>query len=43
MESSYSSANHVVLHAQNDRGGLGPIETGNSGHNVVVVNSQNKR
>ena len=43
METSYSSANHAVLHAQNDRCGLGLIETSNSGHNVVVVNSQNKR
>ena len=43
METSYSIANHAVLHAQNDRCGLGPIETSNSGHNVVVVNSQNKR
>ena len=43
METSNSSANHAVLHAQNDRCGLEPIETSNSGHNVVVVNSQNKR
>ena len=27
METSYSGANHAVLHAQSDRGGLGPIET----------------
>ena len=43
METSYSSANHPVLHAQNDRCSLGPIETSNSGHNVAVVNSQNNR
>ena len=40
METSNSDANHVVLHAQNDRGGLGPIETINSGHNVSVVGAQ---
>ena len=27
METSNSGANHVVLHAQNDRCGLGPMET----------------
>ena len=43
METSYSGANHAVLHAQNDRCGLGPTETINSGHNVTVVNSQNNR
>ena len=43
METSISDANHAVLHAQNDRCGLGPIETINSGHNVAVVNSQNNR
>ena len=43
MDTSYSDANHVVLHAQNDRRGLGPIETINSGHNVAVVNAQNHR
>ena len=43
METSYSGANHGVLHAQNDRRGLGPIETINSGHNVAVVNAQNHR
>ena len=39
METSNSGANHAVLHAQNDRRGLGPIETINSGHNVAVVNA----
>ena len=43
METSNSDANHAVLYAQNDRCGLGPIETINSGHNGAVVNSQNKR
>ena len=43
MESSISGANHSVLHAQNDRWGLGPIVTINSGHNVAVVNEQNHR
>ena len=39
METSYYVANHGVLHAQNDRWGLGPIETINSGHNVAVENA----
>ena len=43
METGYSGTNHAVLHAQNDRCGLGPIETSNSGHNVAVVNLQNNR
>ena len=43
METSISCANHAGLLAQNDRCGLGPIETINSGHNVAVVNSQNNR
>ena len=36
METSYSGANQSVLQAQNDRWGLGPIETINSGHNVAL-------
>ena len=32
-----SDANRVVLHAQNDRRGLGPIETFNSGPKVSVL------
>ena len=40
MGTSYSGANHDVLSSQNDRGGLGPIETINSGHNVAVVYAQ---
>ena len=43
METSYSGANHAVFGAQNDKCGLGPIETINSGHNGAVVNSQNNR
>ena len=43
METSNSGANHAVLHAQNDRCGLGSLETINSGHNVAVVNSQYNR
>ena len=43
METSYSDANHIVLHAQNDRWSLGPLETINSGNNVAVVNAQNHR
>ena len=41
METSDSDANHAVLQAQNDRWGLGHIETISSGHNVAVVNAQN--
>ena len=43
METSNSSANHAVLQAQNERCGLGPIETINCGHNEAVVNAQNHR
>ena len=43
METCNSGANHVVLHAQNDRGGLEPIEAINSGHNIAVVNALNQR
>ena len=43
METSNSGANQAVLHAQNDRRGLGPIDTFSSGHNDDVVNTQNHR
>ena len=43
METSNSGANHAVLHSQNDRCGLGPIEAINSGHNDAVVNALNNR
>ena len=38
METGNSGTTHAVLHAQNDRCGLGHIDTSNSGHNVAVVN-----
>ena len=43
METSNSAANRAVLRAQNDTGGLGPIETINSGYSVAVVNAQNHK
>ena len=43
METSNSGANHDVFHTQNDRRGVGPIETINSGHNDAVVSAQNHR
>ena len=43
METSYSGANLVVLHAYNDRWGLGPIETINTGHNDAVVNAKKQQ
>ena len=43
METSNSGANQAVLHGQNDRFGLGPVETINSNHNGTVVNAQNNR
>ena len=42
METSDSGATHTVLNAQNDRGGLGPKDTINSGHNVAVLNAKIK-
>ena len=41
MKTTNSGANHDVVHAQNDRRGLGPIENINSCHNDAVVNAQN--
>ena len=43
METSNSDANDVVLHAQTDSWGLGPMETSNSGTNHVVLHAQNDR
>ena len=43
METSDFGANHTVLNAQNESGGLGPKVNINSGHNVAVVNAQNDR
>ena len=40
METSNSGANHAVLHAQNDWGGLRPVETCNSDANHVVLHAQ---
>ena len=37
METSFSDANHDVLHPQNDRSCLGPIETCNSASKVAVL------
>ena len=37
METGNSGANHAVLHAQNDRCDLGPIETCNSDPKVAVL------
>ena len=41
METSNSDANHVVLHAQNDRWGLVPMETSYSVANHDVLHAQN--
>ena len=43
METSNFGGHHTVLHAQNDRWGLGPIEIINPGHYVAAVNAQNHR
>ena len=40
METSNSGANHAVLHAQNDRWGLGPMETT---ANHAVLHAHNDR
>ena len=42
MQTSNSGANHAVLNAQNDRRGVGPIETCNSYPKVVVLHPKNK-
>ena len=41
METKKSGANHLGLHAQNDRWGLGNIETINSDVNHTVLHGQN--
>ena len=41
METSNSDADHAVLNAQNERWGLGPLETFNSGNTVSDFNAQN--
>ena len=43
METSYSVANHDVLHSQINRRSLGPIETSNCDANHVVLHAQNDR
>ena len=40
METGNSGANHAVLHAQNDRCGLRPIETCNSDPKVAVLHAR---
>ena len=40
MDTSISDANHVVLYAQNDRWGLGPMESSYSGPKVAVMHSK---
>ena len=41
METSFSDAKHAVVHAQNDKSCLRPIETCNSDANRAVLNEQN--
>ena len=41
FESSYSDTNDAVLLAQNDRWGLGLIETSNSGPKGAVLHAKN--
>ena len=43
METSFTDANHAVLHAQSDRYGLRHIETNNSGVNHAVLHAQKDR
>ena len=40
METSNSGANHAILKAQNDKGGLGHIETCNSDPKVPVLHAK---
>ena len=40
METSDSGDNHAVLNAQNDRWGVGPIETSNSAPKVAVLHAK---
>ena len=41
IETINSGANHAVLHAQNDRWCLGPIEISFSGPKVAVLHAKN--
>ena len=43
METINSGANHVALHAQNDRLSLRPMETSDSGANHTDLLAQNDR
>ena len=40
METTNSGANQAVSHVQNDRRGMGPIETSNYGPKVVVLHAK---
>ena len=40
IETSDSDANHAVLNEQNDRWGLGPIETCNSAPKLAVLQAK---
>ena len=40
METSYSGVNHAVSHSQNDRRGMGPIETSNSDPKGAVLQAK---
>ena len=40
MKTSNSGANQTVLHERNDRRGLGPIGTCNSGPKVAVLHAK---
>ena len=40
METSNSGSNHDVSHAQNDRRGMGPIETSNSDPKVALLKAK---
>ena len=43
METNNSHASHVVLHAQNDRGGLGPMDICKSGAICAVSHAKINR
>ena len=43
METSNSGTNHAVLHAQNDRRGMGPIETSKFDPKGAILNAKNHR
>ena len=43
METSNSNAKHAVVHSQNDRSCLGPIETCYSSPKAAVLHAQNHR